>query len=82
MIPGDPTSPYMRSLGKVPFVEFGAGISNILRFIRIDCFWRLTHRDDMEGVEEQQTGEGIFNTLPKRFRTTNFAVNIGAEFRF
>ena len=84
MIPGDPTSPYTRSLGKVPFVEVGAGVSNILRFIRVDCFWRLTHRDDMTGVVET-SGSGAaagFRTLAGSFRTTNFAVNIGAEFRF
>ena len=82
MIPGNPNSPYTRSLGKIPFVEVGVGVSNILRFIRIDCFWRLTHRNDMKGVEVQQTGEITPDTPPKRFRTTNFAVNIGAEFRF
>jgi hypothetical protein len=36
----------------------------------------------MKGVEVQQTGEITPDTPPKRFRTTNFAVNIGAEFRF
>lgn len=27
-----------------PYVEVGVGISNILRILRVDCFWRLTHR--------------------------------------
>lgn len=27
-----------------PYVEAGLGISNIFRLLRIDCFWRLTHR--------------------------------------
>lgn len=35
----------MRPLGNVPYVEIGAGISNILQLFRVDCFWRLTHRE-------------------------------------
>lgn len=27
-----------------PYVELGVGIANILRVLRIDCFWRVTHR--------------------------------------
>ena len=27
-----------------PYIEVGAGISNILRVLRVDFFWRLTHR--------------------------------------
>lgn len=34
----------MKSL-ETPYVEVGAGISNILRLFRVDCVWRLTHRD-------------------------------------
>jgi len=34
----------MSSLGGVPYVEVGAGLSNILQMFRVDCFWRLTHR--------------------------------------
>ena len=29
---------------EVPYVELGAGISNILRIIRVDAYWRVTHR--------------------------------------
>ena len=29
----------------VPYVEAGFGIENILKFLRIDCIWRVTHRD-------------------------------------
>jgi hypothetical protein len=32
------------SLGK-PYIELGAGIENIFRFIRIDGIWRLTYND-------------------------------------
>jgi hypothetical protein len=34
-----------RSLGKVPYVEVGYGIENILRFFRVDAFHRLTYLD-------------------------------------
>lgn len=27
-----------------PYVELGVGLSNILRVLRVDCFWRITHR--------------------------------------
>ncbi|HNX43482.1 MAG TPA: DUF5686 family protein [Bacteroidales bacterium] len=37
-----PTGTY--ALGK-PYVEVGAGIENIFRFIRIDGIWRLTYND-------------------------------------
>ena len=29
---------------ETPYVEVGVGLSNILRVLRVDCFWRLTHR--------------------------------------
>ena len=28
---------------KYPYLEIGAGITNILRMFRVDCFWRMTH---------------------------------------
>lgn len=36
---------YMYSLNK-PYIEVGVGIENILKFIRIDGLWRLTHKDN------------------------------------
>lgn len=45
--PSDPTRPaYMSSLDRMPYMEAGFGVSNILRFLRVDFFWRLTYRDD------------------------------------
>lgn len=38
----------MTSLEKIPYVEIGAGLSNILRIFRVDCFWRLTHRENAD----------------------------------
>ena len=59
----------MQSLNGVPYIELGAGISNIFRVFRIDCFWRLTHRDKL---------------LPdgRHAPAQNFRANIGIELRF
>ena len=38
----------MTSVSK-PYVEVGLGIENILRFIRVDAVWRLTHRGEHDG---------------------------------
>ena len=35
----------MTSLEK-PYAEVGVGITNIFRMLRVDCFWRLTHRTE------------------------------------
>ena len=29
---------------ETPYVELGVGIANILRVLRVDFFWRVTHR--------------------------------------
>ncbi len=31
---------------ETPYVEAGVGLSNILRVLRVDFTWRLTHRED------------------------------------
>ncbi len=40
---------FTKSFGKTPYVEVGLGIENILKVIRVDVFWRLTHLDP--GIE-------------------------------
>jgi hypothetical protein len=35
----------------IPYVEAGFGIENILKFIRIDCIWRVTQRDRPEAYK-------------------------------
>ncbi len=64
-----PVFPEGMSSLKTPYVEVGAGIGNILRVLRIDGFWRLTHRyTDKNGV---------------RTKSDNcFALNWGLEFKF
>lgn len=34
------------TLNRGPYMEAGAGIENIFRFFRVDCFWRLTYLDN------------------------------------
>ena len=58
----------MSSLNK-PYVEVGAGISNILHVIRVDAFWRLTHR--------RHEVRGVMEPVPHRF-----VVNVGIELEF
>ncbi|WP_307756663.1 DUF5686 family protein [uncultured Alistipes sp.] len=36
-----------------PYVELGFGIENIFRLLRVDCVWRLTHRDAKPGQDVQ-----------------------------
>ena len=59
----------MTTMGGKPYIEVGAGLSNILQLFRVDCFWRLTHR------QKEINGELVdANHL--------FAVNVGFELRF
>ena len=67
-------------LGKVPYVEVGVGISNILKFLRVDCFWRVTHRNERVVVNDARTETGA--RVLDHIKTSNFAVQVGAEFRF
>jgi len=55
----------MTSLEK-PYAEAGVGISNILRLIRVDFIWRLTHREAAGGLP-----------APDRF-----TVNVGFDVKF
>lgn len=34
-----------------PYVEMGFGVENIFRLLRVDCIWRMTHRDPRPGQE-------------------------------
>ncbi len=36
---------FTKSFGNVPYAECSVGLENILKVIRIDVFWRLTHLD-------------------------------------
>ena len=52
---------YIRSLGKVPFIEVGFGIENILKFLRYDVMWRVTHRDNPKAYNWMMTFGFNFN---------------------
>ena len=36
-----------------PYVEMGFGVENIFKLFRVDCIWRLTHRDPTPGQDVQ-----------------------------
>ncbi|MDE6624289.1 MAG: DUF5686 and carboxypeptidase regulatory-like domain-containing protein [Alistipes sp.] len=36
-----------------PYVEVGFGVENIFRLLRVDCIWRVTHRESVPGQEVQ-----------------------------
>ena len=37
--------PLTQALGAQPYLEIGAGVGNIFRFLRVDYIWRLTYKD-------------------------------------
>ena len=51
----------LHSLGAAPYWEASAGIENILRFIRVDAVWRLTHLNDTQNPNVPKFG--IFVSL-------------------
>jgi hypothetical protein len=51
----------LRSFGNIPYWEAGVGIENILRIIRIDAVWRLSHRND--ALNPHVATFGIFASL-------------------
>ena len=62
---------FPEKMGKLnrPYVEMGVGITNIFRFLRIDAFWRMTHRYEVK--------DGV-----KVPHDNRFVLNFGLEFRF
>ena len=60
----------MTTLGGMPYMEAGFGISNIFRVLRVDFIWRLSHREVM-------TPEGVMRPARRLF-----TVNVGAEVKF
>ena len=44
---------------EIPYIEAGVGISNIMRFFRVDAFWRLTHRSDDDKAKNFTVNIGI-----------------------
>lgn len=52
---------FINQLGKTPYVEVGFGIENILKFIRYDVMWRVTHRDNPKAYNWMMTFGFEFN---------------------
>lgn len=52
---------FIKPLGKVPYVEVGFGIENILKFLRWDVMWRVTHRDNPKAYKWMMTFGFNFN---------------------
>jgi hypothetical protein len=44
------------TLGTQPYIETGAGIENILKIIRVDAVWRITHLNDIKNPSVQKFG--------------------------
>ena len=47
---------HMRSFEQKPYWEAGVGIENILKFIRVDAIWRLSHFNDYAGYNPSRFG--------------------------
>ncbi len=54
-------SSFIKPLGKVPYIEVGFGIENILKFLRYDVMWRVTHRDNPKAYNWMMTFGFNFN---------------------
>lgn len=52
---------FIKPLGKIPYVEVGFGLENILKFIRWDVMWRVTHRDNPKAYKWMMTFGFNFN---------------------
>ena len=42
-----------------PYVEMGFGVENIFRLLRVDCIWRMTHRDSKPGQKVENFAVNI-----------------------
>jgi len=79
-----------QGLNGVPYIELGAGLSNIFRLLRVDFIWRVTHRETTlaDGtVVTAEKAKPIFsqgdNPLwPNAPAWLPNAINIGMEIRF
>lgn len=58
--------PNVTKVAHTPYVELGFGIENILHILRIDCVWRVTHRD----------------SAPKNVFGRNFTINANINLTF
>jgi len=52
---------FIKPIGKIPYIEVGFGLENILKFIRWDVMWRVTHRDNPKAYKWMMTFGFNFN---------------------
>jgi hypothetical protein len=52
---------FIQPIGKVPYIEVGFGIENILKFLRYDVMWRVTHRNQPKTYNWMMTFGFNFN---------------------
>ena len=81
-----------QGLNGVPYIELGAGLSNIFRLLRVDFIWRVTHREKTlpDGSVVTARGATPFWNLnfgdkplwPNAPKWLPNAINIGMEVRF
>ena len=45
--------PHSMSSVRTPYIEAGVGVENICRLLRVDCIWRLTHREPHPDFKRQ-----------------------------
>ena len=96
MFPVNNSGVMTQGLDGVPYIELGAGLSNIFRLLRIDFIWRVTHRQKTlaDGTVVTARGaEPLWNLRGiEGLRDAPFwdnvpswlpnAINIGMEMRF
>lgn len=78
-----------RGMEKEPYIELGAGLSNIFRLLRVDFIWRVTQRhwtDPATGEVKLCDGAQPFWNMGNLFKKAPAwapnAINIGMEIRF
>jgi len=52
---------FIQPIGKVPYIEVGFGIENILKILRYDVMWRVTHRNQPKTYNWMMTFGFNFN---------------------
>lgn len=58
----------LQTANKMPLMEISVGIENILHIIRVDVFWKLTHKDNRGNAFS--------------FKYGNFGVRVGLQLQF
>ena len=78
-----------RGMDGMPYIELGAGLSNIFRLLRVDFIWRVTQREwtnpatgEVELCQGAKPFWNMGNLLKNAPAWAPNAINIGMEIRF